>query len=100
MAWRKKARRFPGLALTIALVVSACARPPSQDVPAAPAPTRAAVQAGTSASDLLEIVKTLAAPEMAGRATGSLGMERAARYIASEFERAGLRPGGDEGSYF
>ena len=99
MAWRKKARRFPGLALTIALVASACARPPSQDVSAAPAPAGAAVQAGTSASDLLEIVKTLAAPEMAGRATGSLGMERAARYIAGEFERAGLTPGGEGGSY-
>ncbi|MBI2000372.1 MAG: M28 family peptidase [candidate division NC10 bacterium] len=100
MAWWNKARRIPWLALTIALVVSACARPLSQDGPAAPAPAGAAVQVGTSASDLLEIVKTLAAPEMAGRATGSPGMERAARYIAGEFERAGLTPGGEGGSYF
>jgi hypothetical protein len=56
--------------------------------------------AGASAADLLEIVKTLAAPEMAGRATGSPGMEGAAKYIAGEFERSRLEPGGDAESYF
>jgi hypothetical protein len=45
-------------------------------------------------------VQTLAAPEMEGRATGSPGMQRAARFIAGEFERAGLEPRGDAGSYF
>jgi hypothetical protein len=67
-------------------------------MPARPAPV--ASQAGASATDLLEIVKTLAAPEMAGRASGSPGMERAAQYIAGEFWRAGLEPRGDAGSYF
>jgi peptidase M28-like protein/PDZ domain-containing protein/PA domain-containing protein len=37
---------------------------------------------------------------MEGRATGSPGMERAARYVALEFQQAGLLPGGDGGSYF
>jgi hypothetical protein len=91
-------RKYPWLALAIALVASACGQPLSSATPTRLVPV--ASQAGASATDLLEIVKTLAAPEMAGRATGSPGMERAARYIASEFERAGLRPGGDEGSYF
>lgn len=86
------------LALAVALVVAACGQSLPQATSARPVP--AASQAGASAADLLEIVKTLAADEMAGRATGSPGMERAAHYIASEFERAGLTPGGDAGSYF
>jgi aminopeptidase YwaD len=43
---------------------------------------------------LLDHVKTLAAPEMEGRASGTPGAERAARHIAAEFQRLGLKPGG------
>ncbi len=86
------------LTLAVAVVVSACGQPGLHAPSARLIP--AASQTGASAADLLEIVKTLAAPEMAGRASGSPGMERAARYIASEFERAGLEPGGDARSYF
>jgi hypothetical protein len=88
------------LGLGLALAMSACVRPGPPGTPATPVPTKAAIQSGTSPADLLEIVKSLAAPEMAGRATGSPGMERAARYIATEFERASLQPRGDAGSYF
>ena len=42
-------------------------------------------------------VKFLAAPEMRGRRTGSPELEKAAGYIASEFEASGLKPLG--GSY-
>ncbi len=91
-------RNLTWLALAIALLVSACGQPLPASTSARPVPV--ASQVGVSAADLLEIVTTLAAPEMAGRATGSPGMERAARFIASEFERAGLAPGGDAGSYF
>ncbi len=84
----------------LVLVVTACAAPVARDAavgaPAAPA----ALQAWASSADLLDIVKTLAAPEMAGRATGSPGMERAAHYIEGEFKRLGLAPGGEGGSYF
>jgi aminopeptidase YwaD len=48
---------------------------------------------------LLDQVKTLAAPEMEGRASGSPGGERAARHIAAELQRLGLRPGGDGGAW-
>jgi aminopeptidase YwaD len=44
-------------------------------------------------------VETLAAPEMEGRRSGTAGGDRAARQIADWFGAAGLRPGGDEGSY-
>ncbi len=62
-------------------------------------PAAAAPPATPPASWLLDQVKTLAAPEMEGRASGSPGAERAARHIAAEFQRLGLRPGGDGGAW-
>lgn len=59
-------------------------------------------QAPTDA-ELLEGLKTdvtyLAADELAGRAIGTAGEEKAAQYLAIEFEKAGLDPKGTEG-YF
>ena len=46
---------------------------------------------------LVEQVKTLAAAEMEGRASGTPGAERAAAHIAAEMQRAGLTPGGEGG---
>jgi peptidase M28-like protein/PDZ domain-containing protein len=59
----------------------------------------AAAPASPPAPWLLEHVKALSAPEMDGRASGGPGAERAARYLAAEFQRAGLRPGGDGGTW-
>lgn len=42
----------------------------------------------------------IAAPELEGRETTFRGQKIAARYIASEFQRIGLKPIGDSGSYF
>jgi len=42
-------------------------------------------------------VKILADDNMEGRNTGSAGYERAAAYVAGEFERLGLRPAGAKG---
>jgi hypothetical protein len=53
-----------------------------------------------SAEWLLDQVKILSSPEMEGRASGTPGAERAAAHIAGIFREAGLRPGGDAGSYF
>jgi hypothetical protein len=44
-------------------------------------------------------VKILAADDMEGRDTGSEGYKRAARYVVEQFERAGLKPAGDNGYY-
>src|SRR5438094_8384347 len=40
----------------------------------------------------LEHVKYLASPELKGRATGSPELEKAAAYIASQFQSFGLKP--------
>jgi hypothetical protein len=52
-----------------------------------------------SAVELESHVRFLASDELRGRRTGSEELNRAARYLAREFESYGLEPAGDEGSY-
>jgi hypothetical protein len=49
---------------------------------------------------LLRHIRFLASDELRGRANGSIELERAADYIATQFEAAGLRPGGPDGEWF
>ena len=53
-----------------------------------------------SASRYLEHVKYLASDELKGRGDGSPELDTAADYIASQFRLWGLRPMGDNNSYF
>jgi aminopeptidase YwaD len=48
---------------------------------------------------LREQVKTLSSPSTEGRRSGTPGADLAARHIARVFQDAGLKPGGDAGSY-
>ena len=58
-------------------------------------PAHASPPAPPPAEWLVEQVKTLAAPGMEGRASGTPGADRAAAHIAAEMQRAGLTPGGE-----
>jgi hypothetical protein len=49
---------------------------------------------------LLDHIKFLASDELKGRGDGSPELEKAADYIADKFRAAGLRPGGDNGTWF
>jgi peptidase M28-like protein len=71
---------------------TACAsrRSASSDPPPTPAVT---------AADVRAVEFALADDSMEGRNTGRPGSMKAARYIAAEFQRAGLEPAGDSG-YF
>jgi Iap family predicted aminopeptidase len=60
----------------------------------------AATPPGLAAADLLAHVRALTAPDMEGRGSGTPGGDRAARYIADVLARAGLRPGGEGGTFF
>ena len=48
---------------------------------------------------LLDQVRALAADDMDGRQAGTAGADRAADFIARSFREAGLRPGGDRGTF-
>ena len=62
--------------------------------------TAAAPLPRLGSADLLAHVAALTAPEMEGRGSGTPGGDRAACYIAEVLVRAGLRPGGDGGTFF
>jgi hypothetical protein len=90
--------------LAALLLLSACAGAQSAAVPHegelprthAPRPTEAAI----TAQDLMTRLYVFADDSMQGRAMGTPGYRRATDYVAAELARLGLRPAGDEGSYF
>jgi hypothetical protein len=78
-----KIRYFPlGVALSLSLAWSLAARA---------YPERASSLRADAAKTHIGY---LASPELAGRGSGEKGNEKAARYIAAEFKRVGLKPVG------
>ncbi|MBD0370744.1 MAG: M20/M25/M40 family metallo-hydrolase [Pyrinomonadaceae bacterium] len=67
------------------------------------APTLSAAERAAAslvrAETIRKITTELSAPEMQGRGTAQPGGERAARYIADHFQKLGLKPAGDNGTY-
>ena len=64
------------------------------------AATVAAATPAIDADRLLGHIEFLASDDLKGRAAGSPELERAADYIAQQFKDIGLRPGGDDGTWF
>jgi Zn-dependent M28 family amino/carboxypeptidase len=62
----------------------------------APRPTESAI----TANDLRTRLYQIAHDSMQGRRVGELGNYQTTAYIASEFQRLGLKPAGDNGTYF
>ncbi len=62
--------------------------------------------AGPRGADQIDVARLradltfIAADELEGRDTPSRGLDVAARYLAARLQALGLKPGGDEGSYF
>src|SRR5258707_4409256 len=83
-----RATRFFSAALALILFLSFSATAQSQQKPDA---ATAAWWAQTVA---------LSDDSMEGRDTGSEAYERAAKYVADQFKAAGLKPAGDNGTYF
>lgn len=50
--------------------------------------------------EIISHIRYLASDELAGRRAGTYGCERAAEYTASHFKKSGLKPLGDNGTYF
>lgn len=53
-----------------------------------------------TASDVARHIGIIADDSMMGRDTPSKGLERTAEYVAHQFQKFGLRPGGDRSSWF
>jgi hypothetical protein len=81
------AYRQPWMVLTLALGTSACQSTPDRTA-AIPTATEAQVAAALGA---------LAHDSMLGRRTGTIGAQRAARFIAAEMRAIGLEAAGDSG---
>jgi len=76
---------FRATALTMALIATVAAAPADPEF----SPERFKAHVAFLADDLLE-----------GREAGTRGHEIAARYIATQFALMGIKPGGDDGTYF
>jgi len=81
---------LPGLA-SVMLAGSLLAAPPAPEEVSDPQITAREVQAH---------VKYLASEELEGRGSGTSGNDLAAEYIAQRFRAAGLRAGGENGTFF
>jgi len=63
-------------------------------------PLPSSTVADITAADLAVRIKTLADDTFEGRGPGAENGEKAADWIAAEMARIGLKPGGDNGSWF
>src|SRR5262245_11795469 len=78
-----------------ALFVALC-----MTINAVPAQNRKADKAAAQVDDLQKWLSYLASDELEGRATFSEGLGLAAAYLAEQLRSWGVKPGGDNGSYF
>ncbi len=85
-------------------LLAACSREPA--APAAPTAATPAPAAGHAfkgaidADDFRTLVATLSSDEFEGRAPGSAGEDRTVEYIKAQYERIGLKPGGENDTFF
>ena len=80
-----------------ALLLLAVASPLMAQSPNRPLERAAAT---ITAADVMRRVHIIAHDSMMGRDTPSPGLEMTAQYVADEFKRFGLKPGGDNGTFF
>jgi len=80
------------------LAIAATAAPLTAQM-AAPTKVREAAETIT-AEDLHTRLSVIADDSMMGRATPSPGLEMTAQYVADQFRRFGLTPGGENGTWF
>ncbi len=88
---RRRAAVALHFGLLAAACLTACSRPPSD-------PLARGLRAIT-AEAMLADVEILAGPDFSGRLSGDPGYEAAARWCARRFDRLGLVPGGDNGTF-
>ena len=94
--------RFQAVSLVLAVTIASPLMAQRSSRTAAPANNAAAIRAAVSTiteADYRRRISILADDSMRGRATPSPELEETANWIAGEFQRFGLRPGGDNGTF-
>ena len=86
--------------LFVPLLVVSCSAPPLQQESVSPATVAIDAAATITADDMRERIGFLASDALRGRDTPSPGLDTAAAWIAREFQRLGLEPGGENHTYF
>jgi hypothetical protein len=89
-------RRFAALCAAILCAIAAAVAVQQGGLAQAPRPGAAAVETDS----LREWLTYIASDELEGRNTFSEGLGKAGVYIAERLKEAGVRPGGDDGTYF
>ncbi|HET7217738.1 MAG TPA: hypothetical protein VFJ02_06800, partial [Vicinamibacterales bacterium] len=88
--------------LASVLLAAGCSRP-AEAPAAAAAPAAAKVPLSslpkTQTAAMLEHIKVLSSDEYEGRAPGTPGEEKTVKYLESEFQKLGLKPGNTDGTY-
>ena len=79
--------------------IAACS-PAEQPQGSAPQGEQSAAIESVTGGEIRRHMEMLASDEMQGREAGTEFYARAAEYVVAHYEAAGLRPLGDEGSYF
>lgn len=69
-------------------------------VPTRPAAALVRAAATITPSDVQRRIEIIAHDSMMGRDTPSRGLDLTAQYVADQFKRFGLKPGGDNGTWF
>jgi Zn-dependent M28 family amino/carboxypeptidase len=91
-------RTVSALSLTIALILGGAAASPSASTRAVRAAPRGATT--ITAAELRDYLTFVSSDEMEGRDTPSRGLDTTARFLAMELSRLGVKPAGDDGTYF
>lgn len=86
-------------ALPLLAIAAACGGGPAAPAAPAPEPGAASAAATITATDMGRHIGALAHDSMRGRDTPSPELEKAATYLAGQFEAMGLEPAGDDGGY-
>ena len=84
-------------AIALGVLLTACGRPAIEEQPVVRSSDDAA--ATITAADMRNRIAFLASDALRGRDTPSPGLDSAAAYIVREFQRLGLTPAGENGTY-
>lgn len=96
--------RLSSVAAVAVLAFAACSQGDKAQAPDTAAAAEETTQTARTYDPSMDLIKAhmgyLASDELEGRETGTPGYDKAAVYVAAEFEKLGLQPAGDDGTYF